>query len=219
MIERRTVQRFKKQSIILHWVHAASFVILAITGILMLFHLTTLQEGYTIRVIHLVAAAVFAGVPVMYCLLYPTAVSDFLKETFRWDKNDLSWLVLSPRYYFGGRENAMPPQNRINGNQKLWQINIIVSCLVLLVSGIILWFFRMSIPVLTYQIFLLAHAMAFFLLFLGFLLHFYLTSFHPYFDESLSSMIDGKVSFSYAQKYYSKWYDKTLGKKKDIIPD
>ena len=39
-----------------------------------------------------------------------------------------------------------------------------------------------------------------------FLAHFYLATLHPRFDESLSSMTDGKVSSSYAQKHYSKWY-------------
>lgn len=216
MIERRIVKRFKTHSIILHWVQAASFVVIGITGLLMLFHVTGFQEGYTVRVIHLVSAAMFVGIPAMYSLFYPTTASGFLRESFHWDKNDLSWLVLAPRYYFGGREDAMPPHDRINGDQKLWQINIIISCLVLLVSGVVLWFFRMSIPVLTYQMFLLAHGTAFLLLSLGFLSHFYLTSFHPYFEESLSSMIDGKVSSSYAQKHYSKWFDNTVGNNKDI---
>ncbi len=215
MIERRMIKRFKTHSIIFHWVHAALFVIMGITGVLMLFHLTGFREGYTVRVIHLVSAAMFVGIPAMYCLSYPTTAFDFLKESFHWDKDDLSWLVLAPRYYFGGREDAMPPQARINGDQKLWQINIIVSCVVLLVSGIVLWLFRMNISVLTYQMFLLAHGMAFHLLSLGFLLHFYLTSFHPYFEESLSSMIDGRISSSYARKHYSKWLDNTVGKNED----
>jgi len=38
-----------------------------------------------------------------------------------------------------------------------------------------------------------------------FLAHFYLRTLHPNFPESLASMLDGKVSESYARDHYSKW--------------
>jgi formate dehydrogenase subunit gamma len=218
-MEKRTVERFKKQSILLHWVHAVSFVFMVITGGIMFFHLASFQGGQTVRVIHLTAAAFFVGLPVIYCLVYPKAAANFIKETFHWDINDLRWLKQSPRFYFGGEVNKQPPQDRINGGQKLWQMIAVLACLLLLITGIILWLFRLSISVRTYEVILLTHGIIFLVVLLGFLVHFYVASFHPYFDESLSSMIDGKVTSSYARKHYSRWYDKAVRKKADAKPE
>jgi len=73
-------------------------------------------------------------------------------------------------------------------------------------TGIILWFFKLKVPDRVYQWVLLTHAFAFVVISVMFLLHFYLRTLHPTFDESLSSMLDGKVSTTYALKHYSKWY-------------
>jgi cytochrome b subunit of formate dehydrogenase len=40
-----------------------------------------------------------------------------------------------------------------------------------------------------------------------FMAHFYLHTLNPRFEESLSAMLDGKVSASYASKHYRKWYE------------
>ncbi len=209
-MEQRTVERFRKRAILIHWLQAASFAVLLITGALMFFDLTSFSGGHQIRTIHRVAAVFFVIVPVLYSLFDPKATISFLKEAFRWDRDDLAWLRASPSFYFDGKVQ-MPPQGYINGDQKLWQLVVIVTGLVFTLTGIMLWFFKLNIPLVLYQWVLLTHAAAFVIVSFMFLVHFYLSTLHPRFEESLSSMLDGKVSSSYAREHYSKWYNGKTG--------
>ena len=213
----RTVERFRKRVILIHWLHASSFFVLLITGALMFFNLTDFNGGQQIRFVHKIAAGFFVIVPAIFSLAHPKTALSFLKDGFRWERDDITWLKLSLGYYFGAQKK-MPLQDRINGDQKLWQLMSIISGIVFTTTGITLWFFKMEIPVLLYQWVLLVHAAAFIVAMVFFLIHFYLRTLYPGFEESLSSMLDGRVSESYARKNYSKWYDNIMGKKKDINP-
>ncbi len=209
-MEQRTVERFRKRAILIHWFHAAPSAVLLITGALMFFDLISFSGGHQITMIHGIAAVFFVIVPVLYSLFDPKASISFLKEAFRWDQDDLAWLRASVRFYFGGKVQ-MPPQGYINGDQKLWQLIVIITGLVSTLTGIMLWFFKLKMPVVLYQYVLLTHAIAFVVVSFMFLVHFYLTTLHPEFEESLSSMLDGKVSSSYAHEHYSKWYESKKG--------
>ena len=209
-MEQRTIERFRKRVILIHWLQAASFAVMLITGAIMFFDLTSMSGGHQIRTIHKAAAVFFAIVPVLYSLFDPKATMSFLKEAFRWDRDDVAWLRASASFYFG-RKVQMPPQGYINGDQKLWQLVVIVTGLVFALTGILLWFFKLKMPLVLYQWVSLSHATAFVVVLFMFLVHFYLTTLHPGFEESLSSMVDGKVSSSYARNHYSKWYDEQPG--------
>lgn len=210
-MEQRTVERFRKRAIGIHWLHAASFVVLLITGALMFFHLTGIAGGRQIRTVHRITAVFFAAAPVLYSLFDPEAAMRFLSEAFCWHRDDAAWLTSSVKYYFRSQEQPMPPQDRINGDQKLWQLVVIITGATFVLTGIILWFFRLKVPLELYQYVLLAHAVAFIVISFLFPAHFYLRTLHPGFEESLSSMLDGKVSASYARKHYPKWHDRIAG--------
>lgn len=204
-MEQRTVERFRKSARLIHWLHAVSSLIMLITGTIMFYHLTDMSGGQLIRTIHKVTAVFFILIPVLFSLFDPKAALGFLKEAFRWDRDDLLWLRLSVSFYFG-RKTHMPPQGRINGDQKLWQLVVILTGLISAFSGILLGFFKLKIPWMVYQGVLLTHAAAYMVLSFMFLVHFYLSTLHPGFEESLSSMVDGKISPSYARDHYPKWY-------------
>ncbi len=206
MAEQRTVRRFRGPAILIHWLHAASSAVLLVTGAIKFFDLASMSGALQIRVVHHAAAVFFVVVPVLYSILDPKATVSFLKEAFRWDHDDLAWLRASAGFYFG-RKVQMPPQGYINGDQKLWQLVVIVTGFAFSSTGMLLWFFRSKIPLVFYQWVLLTHATAFVILSFMFLVHFYLTTLHPRFEESLSSMVDGKVSSAYAREHYGKWYD------------
>ena len=203
-MEQRDIRRFRKRAILIHWLHFVPFAVLLVTGAMMFFDATSMGGGRQIRTIHQVAAAFYVLVPVFYAIVDPSSVVRFLKSTFRWDQSDLAWLKSSVGFYFGSKEQA-PPQDYLNGDQRLWQLIVVVSGLAFTLTGILQWFFKMKIPVALYQWFLLAHATAFVVATLTFFVHLYLTTMHPTFDESLSAMLDGKVSESYARRHYSKW--------------
>jgi len=205
-MEQRTIVRFRKRTILLHWLHAASSVTLLVTGALMFFDLTGMSGAQLIRTVHRVAAVFFVGVPFAYVIHDPKTALSFLKTTFRWDSGDAAWLKSSVGYYFG-RKTSMPPQGYVNGDQKLWQLTVTTSGLVSLVTGLLLWFFKLKMAWLLYQVLLLAHGLAFMSLSFMFLFHLYLATLNVKLDESLSSMIDGRISESYAQQHYGKWFE------------
>jgi formate dehydrogenase subunit gamma len=206
----RSVRRFRTRVIWIHWLHMTAFAMLAISGCLMFFHAINFGNGTQIRMLHRAAAAFFVVIPIGYSIMDPTSSMAFLKEAFGWSLDDVTWLKASLSYYFHSRKK-MPPQGRINGDQKLWQLVVILTSFILIISGIFLWFFKFKIPRLIYQGFLLSHSAAFVVVLVMFFWHFYLRSLHPEFEESLSSMIDGKVSESYAAEHYSKWYNTKTG--------
>ncbi len=210
MAEQRTIERFRKRAILIHWLHATSSAVLLVTGAVMFFDLTTMNGGQQIRLVHQVAAVFFVIIPVVFSVFDPKATLSFLKEAFRWDRDNLAWLKASIGFYFG-RKNQMPPQGYINGDQKLWQLIVIVTGVLFALTGILLWFFKLKMPLVLYQGILLTHALSFVIVSFMLLVHFYLTTLHPRFGESLSSMADGKVSEPYAQEYYGKWFkDRTV---------
>lgn len=144
--------------------------------------------------------------PLVYAFLDPRGVVDFVRETFRWSRGDVAWLKSVVPYYFG-RKVRMPAQGYLNGDQRLWQLVVVLAGLTLLLTGIALWLFKLNLPILVNRWMAIIHVLAFLVVSFMFLIHFYIASLHPNLEESLSSMIDGMVTPSYAQQHYGKWYN------------
>jgi formate dehydrogenase subunit gamma len=206
----RTVERFRKRAILMHWLFAIPFFVMLVTGGIMFFDLASMDGGVQIRTIHRIAAFFLVFLPVLYLLFDHKSAIGFLREAFIWDHDAVGWLKKSLRYYFRG-ERKMPPQGYLNGDQKLWQLLVIVTGLLLVATGILLWFFKLKISLVFYQWALLTHAASFMVVLFIFPVHFYLTILYPGFEESLSSMIDGRISESYAREHHSKWFKKKIG--------
>ena len=209
MTEARVVERFKKRTIWFHWVHTAAFLVLIITGaILFVPGLGAPAAGGLTRLIHRIAVVIFAGAPVLYFIFNPRTSLHFIKETLTWGKDDLGWIEAAPLYYFGGDEEKMPPQGQINTGQKMWQLIVLGTGAIFLATGLIMWFFKDIISSGIFQWCVIVHDIAFVLVFLMLLVHVYLGIIHPRMNESLRSMLDGKISADYARHHYGKWYDK-----------
>jgi formate dehydrogenase subunit gamma len=214
MAEVRVVERFKKRTVWFHWIHTASFLVLLVTGaILFLPGLGGSAAGGLTRSIHRIAVIFFVGIPIIYFITSPRMSLHFIKETFTWGSNDLQWLYRAPDYYFGGDEEKMPPQGHVNTGQKMWQFIVVVTGVLFLVSGYIMWFQKDTLSPGVFQWFVIVHDIAFILAFLMLLVHIYLGIIHPRMNESLRSMWDGKVSKTYARNHYGKWYDEVSGGK------
>ena len=204
----RVVERFKMRTILFHWIHTAAFLALLVTGaILFLPGLGDAAAGGATRLIHRIAAVLFVAIPVIYTVFNPRTVWHFIKETLTWGKEDIGWVMAAPIYYFGGDEDRMPPQGHVNTGQKMWQFIVLVSGVLFFVSGLIMWFFKDTIPVGLFQWCVIAHDVAFLIAFLMFLVHIYMAALHPTMTESFRSILDGKVSRNYAKSHYGKWYD------------
>ncbi len=205
--KKRTIERYRKRAILFHWAHTVAFVILIVTGIAMFLPGIGPTGGYSTGIVHRIAAVLFITSPVIYVICEPRGVSRFCREMFTWGKDDLKWLRAAPDYYFGGTESSMHPQDRMNTGQKIWQLVIFGTGIVFLITGAIMWFFKPVIIPVAYQWILFAHGIAFVMVLVMFLVHLYLSVFHPRMRESFLSMMDGKVSPSYAESHYRKWYE------------
>jgi formate dehydrogenase subunit gamma len=214
MAEPRVVERFKKRTIWFHWVHTAAFLVLLVTGaILFLPGLGDAAAGGLTRSIHRIAVIFFVGAPVVYFIISPRMSLRFIKDTFTWNKDDYQWVCHAPDYYFGGDESRMPPQGHINTGQKLWQLIVVGTGILFIISGIFIWFLKDVLSPGFFQSFILVHDVAFILALLMLLVHIYLGVIHPRMNESLKSMWDGKISKKYARDHYGKWYDEEVENK------
>jgi formate dehydrogenase subunit gamma len=208
MTEPRVVERFKKRTVWFHWIHTIAFLVLIVTGGILFFPgLGAPAAGGMTRLIHRIAAVLFIAAPVIYAVFNPRMTLHFIKETLTWGIDDFGWAEAAPLYYFGGGEEKMPPQGHVNTGQKIWQVIVLGTGVLFLISGLVMWFFKGTITPEAFQWCVIVHDVAFILAFLMLLVHIYTGVIHPRMTESLRSMWDGKVSKTYAKHHYGKWYD------------
>lgn len=207
MTEERVVERFKKRTVWFHWIHTAAFLVLLVTGaILFLPGLGGPAAGGLTRFIHRIAVIFFVGVPIVYLIINPKMSFHFIKETLTWGKSDFQWVTKAPDYYFGGDEEKMPPQGHVNTGQKMWQLVVLGTGILFVISGIFM-LFKDALSPGFFEWAVIVHDVAFILALLMLLVHVYLGVIHPRMTESLRSMWDGKISRTYAKNHYGKWYN------------
>lgn len=205
---RQEVERYRKPTRILHWIHAGSFITLFLTGLILFIPpLAFLAADSWTRVIHRIAAFLFVSIPIWYLLTNWKASWKAIKEAFTWGAEDIGWLQAAPRYYFLGDERAMPPQGHMNTGQKMWWFMTIVFGSLFILTGLIMWFLKTIAPAGLLQWAVFVHDVAFIATGAMLFVHLYLGVLHPLMTEAWNSMVKGKVSAEYAKTHYRKWYD------------
>ena len=204
------IERYRKPTRVLHWVHAGAFVVLFLTGlILFLPPLATLaQDGWT-RLIHRIAAVAFIVVPLIYAPMNWKATLKGIKGAFTWGADDIGWLMAAPRYYMLCDEKAMPPQDHMNTGQKMWWFMVIVFGVAFVITGAIMWFAKTTAPAALLQWMVFIHDVAFIATGAMLFVHMYM-AFHPLMHGSWGSMARGKVSVEYAKAHHAKWYEEVI---------
>jgi len=210
------VEKYRKPTRVIHWIHAGAFLLLFITGLIMFIPgLSALAEGGWTRLVHRIGAAIFVIIPILYLVINPKSVGRGFKQAFTWGSGDMGWLKAAPRYYFLGDTQNMPPQGIMNTGQKLWWLITIVFGVISAITGAGLWFAKTSAPPEALQRMTLAHDIAFIVTGCIFLIHIYLGVFHPAMTESWKAMTSGKISTDYAKARHGKWYAEISKGKKD----
>jgi len=202
------VEKYSKPTRILHWVHLVSFCILFLTGLVLFIpQLGLLAQDSVTRVIHRIFAAIFIIAPLIYIPMNWEATKRGIKEAFSWGASDIGWLKAAPRYYFSGDERNMPPQGSMNTGQRLWWLIVLVSSVIFIITGLIMWFAKTSAPAAVLQWMVFIHDIAFILAGTMLLLHIYLGLFHPLMNEAWKAIHKGTISAEYAKKHHAKWYE------------
>lgn len=210
----REVEKYRKPTRILHWVHAGAFVLLFLTGLVLFIpQLGIIAQDSWTRVIHRIAAVVFVIAPLVYIPLNWKATKRGIKDAFSWGVSDIGWLQAAPRYYFLGDEQGMPPQGHMNTGQKMWWLIVIVFGVIFVITGAAMWFGKTTAPPAVLQWMVFVHDIAFIVAGAMLFLHIYLGVIHPLMTESWGAMVRGKISADYAKKHHAKWYEEvTTGK-------
>ena len=203
-----------------HWLHTATFVPLAITGLILyvplLQPLAQGQAGYFIRLVHRATAILFGLLPILYFILEPRRFIMSIGE-FMPDKDDIGWVLNAFSYYLLGRHAAMPPQGRFNTGEKMNGLIMCVTWVVLGVTGLAMWFGKGAVPIGPLRIgfvmpaglfhwMVLIHDVMMIAAVCMFLVHLYLAVAHPLMWAGLVSMRFGVTSATYAAEHHARWY-------------
>ena len=115
------VLRYRTKQRIVHALLATSFVVLLLTGLVLLWDpLGWLAAGGWSRLIHRIGAIGFLAVPAAYLILDRKGARELVYDSFRYDRDDIEWFKTMYRYFLG-HAVEMPPQGRLNAGQKLHQ--------------------------------------------------------------------------------------------------
>ncbi len=194
---------------LLHWIHTVSFIPLVITGLVLylpsLLPLAQGEAGMWMRLVHRLAAVLFIGEPLVYGILQPLRLWLHVQE-FSLDQDDLGWVKNAFGYYVLGKHAAMPPQGRFNTGEKLNGLIMIVSWVLFVITGIIMWFGKGLVPATLFRWMVVLHDLTMIVAICMFLVHLYLAVAHPLMWAALVSMRFGVTSASYAAEHHAKWY-------------
>ena len=192
----RRLRRFSRTERTVHWVHAAAFVVLLVSGLCL--YLPSLAELTGRRPI-LKTIHVYTAVGWIAALLLIVAFGDrrSLRATIHeidiWDRDDREWLKF-----------RHPPQGRLNAGQKLNAIVTASFAILFAVTGALLWYgerntrFRFADTILIHDWLMYVS----FFLFLG---HLYLSLIHPRTRHALSGITRGWVDEEWALRHHRKW--------------
>jgi formate dehydrogenase subunit gamma len=201
------VLRYQLHERLTHWAAAFSFIYLLLTGLAFyspwLFWLAiALGGGQISRTLHPWAGLIFAGAVLYMYVMWAKQMATTATDKAWWK---------SIGHYIRNEDAQMPPAGRYNAGQKLLFWGFFVCGLLLLLSGLILWFpeyIPWSLRFLRYLAVLVHVSSA--LLAIGlFMIHVYMSVFAE--RGAFGSVIRGDVSMDFAKRYHPGWYEEIVG--------
>jgi formate dehydrogenase subunit gamma len=199
------IERFSAAERLVHWLVALSFVYSALTGLALwsprLYWLAAVfGGGGTVRGWHPWAGVVFAAV---FALMFRA-----WRGQMRIEADDRRWLRMVRRYAVH-QEEGLPEAGRFNAGQKtlFWAQGI--SALLLLATGVVLWWPE-AMPRALRLAAILLHPMAAVVSIAGLIVHIYMgTAAVP---GALRGMTRGGVTPRWAASHHRKWYRQILSR-------
>jgi formate dehydrogenase subunit gamma len=189
------VRRFSPVERLLHWVNAAGFFFLLVTGLIL--YLPSLSmlvsRRQTIQGIHFWGGVGWLGALAGVLLLGGRRLLATARELDSFDDDDLRWL--------SGRR---APQGRFNAGQKINAALTAAFTILFGVSGLLLWFgeedtrYRFASTVILHDGLMYVSLV----LLVG---HLYLALIHPTTRHALRGITRGSVSGDWASRHHEKW--------------
>jgi formate dehydrogenase subunit gamma len=206
-VPRGHILRYTLSERLNHWVAAVSYIYLLLTGLAFwspwMFWIAVVLGGAPVsRMLHPWAGLIFVGAVIYMYRLWASQM--------RHNEVDRAWWK-AVRYYSTNQDDKMPPAGRYNAGQKFLFWGFFWSALLLLLSGVVLWFpeyISWNLRFLRYLAVLIHPAAA--LLTIGlFMIHLYMGLFAE--RGAFGSVIRGDVSIEFAKRYHPGWYKEIVG--------
>jgi formate dehydrogenase subunit gamma len=200
------VLRYTFHERFIHWVAGLSYVYLLLTGLAFwspwLYWLAVIFGGGTIaRELHpWIGLIFFVGVMLMY-VVWATQMHKTEVDKEWWD---------SIGHYVRNEDEKVPTAGRFNGGQKLLFWGFFWCAILLVLSGLILWFphwIPWNLRFLRY-IAVIVHPGAALITIGLFIIHVYMGTLME--RGAFGSVIRGDVSANWAKRYHGIWYDKIM---------
>ncbi len=212
-----TVERWKAYERFLHWFTALSFVVLAITGLSLLFgryvliplfghsgFATYAQFAYNVHN----ALGLFFSVAVLLMIVL------WIRHNIP-NKTDLQWF----RQGGGIIGNKHPSAGKVNGGEKVWfWLGVVVLGLTVIISGFILLFPNMGFQ--TREIMAwsqVVHAVAALVWIALFFGHAYIGTIGT--EGAFEGMARGRVDTNWAKQHHDLWYEEIVAKGEKPVPE
>ena len=211
LIDHKYVHRHEKGFIVCHWLNALAFIMLYLTALPLYseyFHFFyTILSPYTFQILHRTFAVLFIVTPILSLFLAPKSMKHWAKQIVDVGLNDIKFFIYFPLEALGLHPKGMPKQGFYNAGEKLNSALQIFAWVLLVVSGLALWFGGASLAKETMYWMVPIHSAAAGLAFVGFIGHFYLAVFAN--PDSMRGMKAGNIHIRYA-KHITKLGTKNL---------
>jgi len=191
----------------MHWVAAGSYIYLMLTGLAFwspwcFWIASALGGGQISRMVHPWIGLIFFGAILMMFSMWSAQMHTTAADKAWWN---------SIGHYIRNEDDQMPAAGRYNAGQKLLFWGFISCGVLLLLSGVVLWFpenVPWNLRFLRYLAVLIHPAAA--MLTIGlFLIHIYMSVFAE--RGAFGSIIRGDVSAAFAKRYHPRWYEEVVG--------
>lgn len=198
------VARFDGYERVMHWMAALSFLYAALTGLAIwspvLYWMAALSGGgFVIRGTHPWSGVLF------------TAVIGWMftrwAKTMGLDADDRVWLTRMDKYATH-QHDALPESGKFNAGQKMLFWSQVVTALLLMVSGVVLWFPEWM-PRSLRLVAIAMHPLAAIGSIAGIIVHIYMGTMSV--PRSMRAMLLGWVTPNWARLHHPKWYREWRG--------
>jgi formate dehydrogenase subunit gamma len=201
------IQRYTFHERVMHWLTAFAYTYCLATGLAFytphLFWLAVMLGGApTSRFWHPIL-----GIGFFLAIIWMHVVWRRDMEITETDKRFLS----NVEDYATNRDDRVPPQEKYNGGQKLYYWLMYYGMFLLLFSGLFLWFPEYISFSLAWvrHLMIVLHEIAALITIGGFIVHVYMSVFLV--PGSMTAMIQGFVSRSWARTHHRLWYIRVAG--------
>jgi formate dehydrogenase subunit gamma len=205
-----TIQRTTKAERYIHWFTAVIFVLLTLTGLIILYGRWVLipllgPEGFSATAT--VSKVLHNYLGPLFLVALIAMFFGFIRDSWFNFKVDAQWFIKLGGYLGGSH----PSSEKYNAGQKAWFWVAILGGLVLVGSGLVLDFANYGQGRMVMQDAHVIHAISSIVVIAFFFVHLYLATIGV--EGSFDAMVSGNVPEEFAKQHHDLWYEEVKGEK------